>query len=297
MTHRVLLFAGRLLLILLAAPEQRGNNRLPQVPYLAPDVGADSLPSRKAAQLKTVGQFQVYSQFQFSDRVKESGITFVHRIVQDAGRTYKAIHYDHGNAVAVADVDGDGLHDILFLNQIGGNELWKNVGRGQFKNFTAEAAVGLTGRVSVAAAFADTDNDGDADLFITTVRGGNVLFENDGHGRFRDITERAGLGYVGHSSGAVFFDFDRDGRLDLFVCNVGRYTTDQRGPDGAYVGVRDAFLGHTHADRSEYSILYRNEGQNRFRDVSAETGLRHAGWSGDATLRTSMGMAGRTSMS
>ncbi len=284
MLHPAFLLAGQVLVVLLAASYQQGGDKPPQVPYLSRDPGAESLAARKAAQMKTAGKVPVYSQFQFTDRIKESGITFVHRIVQDAGPAYKAIHYDHGSGLAVADVDSDGLYDLLFLNQVGGNELWKNLGQGMFKDITAEAGIAAAGRISVAAAFADTDNDGDQDLFVTTVRGGNILFENDGRGRFRDVTASAGLGFTGHSSGAVFFDFNRDGRLDLFVCNVGRYTTDQRGPDGAYVGVRDAFLGHTHADRTEFSILYRNEGQNRFRDVSAEAGLRHAGWSGDATF-------------
>ena len=81
----------------------------------------------------------------------------------------------------------------------------------------------------MSASFADIDNDGDADLYVTTVRGGNMLFENDGHGRFQDISAASGLGYVGHSSAAVFFDYDRDGRLDLFLVNVGRYTTDTLG--------------------------------------------------------------------
>lgn len=256
----------------------------PPVPYVDPDIGVESLPARQQAQRKTVKQFRVFYQFQFSNRVQESGITFVHRIVSDAGMTYKAIHYDHGNGVAVADVDADGLYDIYFLNQVGGNELWKNLGEGKFRNVTQEAGVGLPDRISVAAAFADTDNDGDADLFVTTVRGGNVLLENDGRGRFTDITQQAGVGLVAHSSGAVFFDYNNDGLVDLFVCNVGRYTTDRKGPDGAYVGVRDAFMGHTHPDRYEFSVLYKNLGQNKFQDVSAEVGLRHSAWSGDASF-------------
>jgi hypothetical protein len=138
--------------------------------------------------------------------------------------------------------------------------------------------------VGVTASFADTDNDGDQDLFVTTVRGGNVLFENDGRGHFRDISKAAGVDYVGHSSGAVFFDYDNDGLLDLYVCNVGRYTSDSKGRGGAYEGLQDAFLGHLHPDRSESAILYKNMGGNRFRDVTKGVGLGDAGWSGDASV-------------
>ena len=262
-----------------AAPAAAREIRVPN-----PDVGADALEARKQAQMATANQFAVFHQFQFADRAGESGITFVHHIVEDAGKHYKAVHYDHGNGIAVADVDGDGLYDIYFVNQVGGNELWKNLGGGRFRDITKESGVGLAGRISVAASFADIDNDGDQDLFVTTVRGGNVLFENDGHGRFKDISKEAGVDLVTHSSGAVFFDFDRDGLVDLLVCNVGQYTTDQKGPDGAYVGLVDAFLGHTHPDRFEYPVLYRNTGRNLFKDVTAAVGLRPSGWGGDASV-------------
>jgi enediyne biosynthesis protein E4 len=231
-----------------------------------------------------VNKFKVFYQFQFTDKVKESGITFVQHAVEDATRNYMPVHYDHGNGTAVADVDGDGLYDIYFVNQVGGSELWKNLGAGKFKNITQEAGVGLADRISVAAAFADIDNDGDQDLFVTTVRGGNVLFENDGHGHFKDISKEAGVDLVSHSSGAVFFDYDNDGLLDLLVCNVGRYTTDEKGADGEYVGLRDAFHGHMHPDRFEYPVLYKNLGHNRFKDVTAEVGLHPRGWCGDASF-------------
>src|SRR5438874_7578654 len=233
------------------------------------DVGADTLDARRKAQIGAAAQMGVFHDFQFADRLKDSGITFVHHIVEDAGKNYKAVHYDHGNGIAVADVDGDGLYDIYFVNQVGGNELWKNLGGGRFTNITKEAGVGLSDRISVAASFADIDNDGDEDLLVTTVRGGNALFENDGKGHFRDITKEAGLDLVAHSSGAVFFDYENDGLVDLLVCNVGRYTIDQKGPDGAYVGLADAFMGHLHPDRFEYPILYKNLGHKRFKDVTA----------------------------
>ncbi|HUR45839.1 MAG TPA: CRTAC1 family protein, partial [Candidatus Saccharimonadales bacterium] len=171
-----------------------------------------------------------------------------------------------------------------FVTQLGGNELWRNLGGGRFENITDKAGLSLKDKICVAASFADFDNDGDPDLFVTTVRYGNFLFENLGGGKFRDITAQAGVGYVGHSSGAVFFDFDNDGLLDLYVCNVGRYTTDRKGPGGYYVGVNDAFTGQTHPDRFEASILYKNLGHGKFKDVTASMGVGDLGWNGDATF-------------
>jgi hypothetical protein len=239
----------------------------------------------REAQVKSVDGVAVFHDFQFTDRLIQSGISFKHRIVDDAGKAYKAAHYDHGNGLAIADVDGDGLSDIYFVNQVGGNQLWKNAGDGKFQDITASAGVAVPDKISVSASFADINNDGDADLYVTTVRGDNVLFENDGHGRFRDITAAAGLKYVGHSSSAVFFDYNRDGRLDMFLVNVGRYTTDTIGGDGYkyYVAFEDAFSGHLKPARAERSILYRNEGGSRFVDVSQQTGLVDTSWSGDAS--------------
>ena len=268
-----------LLLVPASIAGQRRVRRLPvlvQVPTL--DVGADTLAARAKAQRDTVDQFKVDHDFRFTDRLPESGITFVHHIVDDAGKHYKAAHYDHGNGIAVADVDGDGLPDIYFVSQVGGNELWKNLGDGKFKNITAAAGVGVPGKVSVSASFADIDNDGDQDLYVTTVRGGNMLFENDGHGHFKDITAASGLNYVGHSSGAVFFDYDRDGRLDLFLVNVGKYTTNNRQrPGGYYVGLPDAFKGHMFPERT---------GEKRFSTGTRATAVRrrHRGRWGCATL-------------
>ena len=101
------------------------------------------------AQLKAAAELAVFHDFQFTDRVAESGITFRHRIVDDAGKTYKAAHYDHGNGIAIADVDGDGLSDIYFVSQVGGNQLWKNLGGGSFEDITAPAGVGVAGKIGV----------------------------------------------------------------------------------------------------------------------------------------------------
>jgi hypothetical protein len=296
MTRAFLSLTVLAVLAVLALPlhaQEAHNHAMPAMPATPPggvvdvpevDIGASTLAAREQAQRATVDRFKVFHGFRFTDRQPESGITFVHQIVDDAGSSYKAAHYDHGNGVAVADVDGDGLTDVYFTSQMGGNELWKNLGDGKFRNITAESGVGLADRVSVSAAFADVDNDGDEDLYVTTVRMGNALFENDGKGRFKDVSKASGLDYVGHSSGAVFFDYDRDGRLDLFLVNVGKYTTEERGRGGYYVAYANAFQGHLFPERTERSVLYRNVDGKRFEDVSAKVGLQDGSWSGDASV-------------
>ena len=189
------------------------------------------MEERAALQLSTVDQFQVFHDFRFTDRLVESGITFVNRVVDDGAKLLKSVHYDHGTGVAVADVDDDGLYDIYFVTQLGANQLWRN----------------------------------------------------RGNGTFEDITESSGLGYSGHSSSAVFFDYDRDGLLDLFLTNVGQYTTDEVGRGNYYVGLPDAFVGHRLPERYEQSLLFRNTGGDRFVNTSVQTGLTDSSWTGAAS--------------
>ena len=242
------------------------------------------LEARKAFQIDAARNATFFHDFTFTDRIEESNIGFRNRVVDDAAISYKAAHYDHGNGVAAADVNGDGLEDLYFTTQLGVSQLWRNLGNGKFVDSTREAGVGLPDHVAVGASFADIDNDGDPDLFVTTVRRGNRLFENIGDGKFQDISAVAGVNYVGHSSGSVFFDYNNDGRLDLLVVNVGAYTTAQQGRGGFYRAYPDAFSGHLFPERTEASILYKNVGGNKFVDVSKETGLNDMAWTGDAAV-------------
>lgn len=253
-----------------------------QVPFLQEVLQTTWMDARRDAQMQQVDQIPVQHDFQFRDVRKKSGIRFLHQIVDDAGSDYKGVHYDHGNGVTIADVDADGLTDIYFVNQLGENKLYRNRGDGTFEDITASSGVAVGDRVCVAASFVDIDNDGDADLYVTAVRKGNLLFLNDGRGQFTDATDGSGLGYEGHSSGAVFFDFDRDGLLDLFLCNVGKYTTEETGRGGYYVGFKDAFSGHLKPDRTELSRLYRNTDGKSFEDVTEKFGLQEGSWTGDA---------------
>ena len=243
------------------------------------------LGKRRLAQIESVKAFKAFHDFQFTDKVTSSGITFEHHIVEDSGKNWQPAHYDHGNGLAVADVDGDGRLDLYFVSQLGSCALCRNLGGGKFEDITGKAGVALTDQVGVTASFGDVDNDGDPDLFVTTVRHGNHLFENLGGGRFKDVTKESGLSYSGHSSAGVFFDYDRDGLLDLFVCNVGVYTEpDRKGPGGFYRALTNAFHGHLFPERTEYSLLYHNEGGRKFKEVSRELNLRDGYWTGEATV-------------
>jgi enediyne biosynthesis protein E4 len=243
-----------------------------------------ALETRRQEQFAAAKQFKAFYGFQFTNQIDRSQITFHHHIVDDCARYVKATIYDHGTGLAAADVDGDGKIDIFFVNQIGGCQLWRNLGAGKFENITALAGVGLENKICVGASFADLDNDGWPDLLVTTVKMGNVLFKNLGGGKFRDVSKESGLGYVGHSSGAVFFDYDNDGLLDLFVANVGIYTTDERGRGGYYLGVPNMKKVFATPELREPSILYKNLGGLKFKQVSKEMDLQHVGWSGDASF-------------
>lgn len=220
----------------------------------------------------------------FEDRAAESGITFrTNFLPGEQGEKFKINLYDHGSAVAVGDYDGDGHDDIYLVNQLGGNALYRNNGTGAFEDRTQEAGVEVGDRICVSATFADYDNDGRQDLFVTSVRGGNILFHNEGNGRFRDVTKEAGLQHVGHSQSAVFFDFDKDGYLDLLVLNTAKWTESNPEPKGRYFPGKTTYF-ETAGSEKEHNLLYRNNGDGTFRDVTARSGLKGLGWGADAAV-------------
>lgn len=281
------LFAGLILAGALAssfAQTIKSGNRTVQVPGESQAETLRWLEARKQTQERAAKDSTVFRDFRFVDGLPESGITFRHAAVDEAGKRFKPNHYDHGTAVAAADIDKDGWTDLYFVNQREGNELWRNLGKGRFENITAAAGVALADTINVGASFGDLDNDGLPDLVVTTVKMGNHLFRNEGRGHFRDITETSGIQGLQHSSGAVLFDFNRDGWLDIFVCNVGVYTTAAKANDGSYHALDDAFTGFLKPDRLETSVLYQNLGGFKFRNVNKELRFEHREWSGDATF-------------
>lgn len=222
---------------------------------------------------------------QFTDITVPSGVTFRH----DGSKTErKFLPETMGGGVALLDYDNDGRLDLFFTNGARvddrttaarppakrearfWNRLYRNLGRGRFADVTERA--GLAGRrYDFGVAVGDYDNDGDPDLYVTGF-GGNTLYRNNGDGSFADLSRAAGVVADGWSSSAAFVDYNHDGHLDLFV---GRYLTwswednifcaDSSGVLRAYCHPRH-FAGAT-------NLLFRNNGDGTFQDVSIESGV------------------------
>jgi hypothetical protein len=222
----------------------------------------------------------------FREAAAQSGIDFRMNFLPDEqGENFKINLYDHGCGLAVGDYDGDGHDDVYFVNQLGKNALYHNNGDGTFTDVTEKAGVGLGDRVCVAAVFADTRNNGRPDLYVTSTRGGNVLFRNNGDGTFTDVTREAHLGArpTTHSQTAVFFDFDNDGYLDLLVTNTARWTLNETEAKSSYFPGPVTFWEMAKSP-VEHNVLYHNNGDGTFSDVTEKSGLKGEGWGGDVAV-------------
>jgi len=242
-------------------------------------------PNNKPIDPDPIGNMSGSEKIQaFRDEAKESGINFrMAFLPNEQGEKFKINLYDHGCGLAVGDFDGDGFEDVYFVNQLGPNALYRNKGDGTFEDVTAKAGVGLGDRVCVGATFADYDNDGHLDLFVTSTRGGNVLFKNMGDGTFKDVTKESHLELVAHCQTAAFFDFDNDGYLDLIVTNTAKWTLPTFDPAAHYFpGIADFWK--MALSEPEHNVLYRNKGDGTFEDVTAKAGLAGVGWSGDVAI-------------
>jgi hypothetical protein len=160
------------------------------------------------------------------------------------------------------------------------NRLFRQNADGTFADVTEKA--GLTGmpqnRYGMGVAVGDYDNDGFADLYVTGY-GGNTLYHNNRDGTFRDVTTRAGVAASGWSASAGFFDADNDGRLDLFVTRYVEWTFQTNG----YCGEKKpGYRAYCHPDNYEATtnILYHNDGDGTFTDVSAKAGIAGAAGKG-----------------
>ena len=214
--------------------------------------------------------------FRLTDVTTTAGIQFKHNSGAYGG---KFLPETLGSGCAFFDYDGDGWQDILLLNgmdwpghkrQRSTLKLYRNNRNGTFTDVTKAAGLDVE-MYGMGVAVGDYNNDGFPDLLITCV-GQNRLFKNTGKGKFIDVTETSGLGKrLGFSTSALWFDFDRDGHLDLFVCNYVKWSPETDvfcsvdGKHKAYC-TPEAYRGDT-------CWLFRNRGNGTFEDVTASSGI------------------------
>ncbi|MBU3741642.1 MAG: RNA-binding protein [Candidatus Kapabacteria bacterium] len=189
-----------------------------------------------------------------------SGVRFTNRIVEtDSFNIYTDFYAYNGGGVAVGDLNNDGLPDIVFTATQGHERLYIN--QGDFRFEDASERAGLTNTaIACGALIADLDGDGFRDLYICRRYKPNSYYHNNGDGTFTDLGASTGLGLLMPTTMAVPIDYDRDGDLDLYVVTNG----DPR---------REGYLNPGYCDR-----LFRNDGGNRWTDVTDQAGIKDTGY-------------------
>jgi hypothetical protein len=214
--------------------------------------------------------------FHFTDVTSSAGIQFQHNSGAFGG---KFLPETLGSGCAFLDYDRDGWQDILLINGTDwpGHKkrrstlrLYHNNGNGTFTDVTVRAGLDVE-MYGMGVAVGDYNNDGFPDILITCV-GQNRLFRNTGKGTFVDVTAASGLGKrEGFSTSAMWFDYDRDGLLDLFVCNYVKWSPEHDvfcSLDGKHKSycTPEAYRGAT-------CWLFHNRGNGTFEDVTAASGI------------------------
>lgn len=215
----------------------------------------------------------------FTDIRKAAGITFVQDSTQSEEKYYLETM---GTGVAWIDYDQDGLLDLYFV-QSGATDaykpdhplrsaLYRNNGDGTFTDVTAKAGVGGEGHYGQGVAVGDFDNDGFPDLFVTGY-GRAILYHNNGNGTFTDITSKAGVADQGQwSTSAGWFDFDKDGWLDLVVTNYLDWTPKNNLWCGEKAPGYRSYCNPNNY-KGQRTKLFHNNHDGTFTDVSAKSGV------------------------
>lgn len=210
----------------------------------------------------------------------DTGIDFSNNLTETEALNYFTYNYIYmGGGVATGDINNDGLIDIFFTGNQVSNKLYLNKGNMQFEDITSKAGVGGDSRWYTGVTMADVNGDGYLDIYCSV--GGkfgpknNELYINNTDGTFTERAKEYGIDDIGNSVQGTFFDYDKDGDLDLFVANYPPTkfgsSTDEYSQFMRYV--KDNESGH----------LYRNDG-NVFVDVTAEAGVKAYGLSLSATI-------------
>jgi hypothetical protein len=214
--------------------------------------------------------------FRLVEVTSQAGIDFVHNSGAFGG---KFLPETLGPGCAFLDYDNDGWQDIILINGMDwpGHKqrrttmrLYRNNRNGTFTDVTKRAGLDIE-MYGLGVAVGDFNNDGFPDLFVSCV-GQSRLFQNTGKGTFLDVTQHSGLGNrQSFSTSALWFDYDRDGHLDLFVCNYVKWSPAQ----DVFCSLDEKHKSYCtpEAYRGATSWLFRNRGNGTFEDVTASSGV------------------------
>ncbi|MBK8557089.1 MAG: VCBS repeat-containing protein [Lewinellaceae bacterium] len=221
-------------------------------------------------------------------KATESGILFENTIQQSLQNNLVTnANIYNGGGVAVADFNNDGLPDLYFVASNGPNALYLNKGKLKFENASEKAGVKAAAGFKTAAVAVDIDSDGWMDIYLC--RAGtnvapedrrNLLFVNQQDGTFKEMGAQYGLDNPSLSVGANFFDFDRDGDLDLYLLNtptkqsyINQLNANQNPKTGKFVPDIKPY------DELDSDRMYRNDGHGKFTDISKKAGIWNLGYS------------------
>lgn len=217
---------------------------------------------------------------------QETGVNFSNNLKEDSVINYFTYPYIYmGGGVAIGDINNDGLQDIYFTGNMVENKLYLNKGNLQFEDITTVAGVAGDERWATGVTMADVNADGWLDIYVSVsgkfATNKNLLFLNngakaDGIPTFTENAEAAGIADEGRSTQGVFFDYDKDGDLDLYVANYPY--TNFKTPNYSY----QVLIQQKNPDKSDK--LYRNKGDGTFEDVSEAAGILNFGLSLSATV-------------
>jgi len=194
---------------------------------------------------------------------QDSGLVFTNKLRRENRYTYLT----NGAGLAVGDYDGDGLLDAYMVSQDGPNKLFRQVAPLKFEDVTARAGKVDGGDAwGSGATFADVDGDGDLDLYVCNVEAKNLLYVNQGKGRFVEDAKRFGLDIVAASTMAAFADYDRDGKLDLYLLtNRALHRGWSKTPE-----VLNGFVPPKDTARSPAAMVASLEQWKRFEDLARQ---------------------------
>jgi hypothetical protein len=208
----------------------------------------------------------------FVDVAAASNITFKH---DNAATAKRYLIETMGSGAAWIDYDNDGYLDLYLANSAATNiykpahplrsALYHSNGDGTFTDVTEKAGVAAVDLFGMGVAVGDYDNDGFEDLYVVGY-GRSILYHNNGNGTFTDVTEKAGVANAGKwGSSAAWFDYDRDGKLDLIVANYVDFT-----PERNLICMNQGRPAYCHPNKyhGQTPTLFHNDGNGVFTDVS-----------------------------